>query len=158
MQAKSASYYAANYVSKDPFELSSCLPFLYQAQLDLRKYGSKAEDAGEPSRNVKVLIEKVLHKVNKIEVSAQQAACAMLGYDSYFSSHDFTYCFAWDAVKRLHEFELLQNNLAEGNDDSEEDSSSNGSSDSDEAECDSEERSQKPARELVTTKFKMLGN
>ena len=60
-------------------------------------------------------------------------------------------------VKRLHEFELLQNNLAQGNDDSEEDSSSNGSSDSDEAECDSEERSQKPARELVTTKFNNAG-
>ena len=30
-QAKSASYYAANYVSKDPYELSSSLPFLYQA-------------------------------------------------------------------------------------------------------------------------------
>ena len=85
-QAKSASYYAANYVSKDPFELSACLPFLYQAQLDLRKYGSTAEDAGERSRNVKFLVEKVLHKVNKIEVSAQQAASAMLGYDSYFSS------------------------------------------------------------------------
>ena len=26
----------------------------------------------------------------------------MLGYDSFFSSHDFTYCFVWDAVKRFH--------------------------------------------------------
>ena len=156
-QAKSASYYAANYVSKDPFELSSCLPFLYQAQLDLRKYGSKAEDAGEPSRNVKVLIEKVLHKVNKIEVSAQQAACAMLGYDSYFSSHDFTYCFVWDAVKRFHEFELLQNNLTQEKHDSEEDISANVSSDIEEDESDNEERSQKPARELMTTKFKNAG-
>ena len=156
-QAKSASYYAANYVSKDPFELSSCLPFLYQAQLDLRKYGSKAEDAGEPSRNVKVLIEKVLHKVNKIEVSANQAASAMLGHDSYFSSHDFTYCFAWDAVKRFHEFELLKNNLAREKHDSEEHSSTNVISDSEEDESEKEERSQKTARELVTTKFKNAG-
>ena len=156
-QAKSASYYAANYVSKDPFELSSCLPFLYQAQLDLRKYGSKAEDAGEPSRNVKVLIEKVLHKVNKIEVSAQQAASAMLGYDSYFSSHDFTYCFAWDAVKRFHEFELLKNNLSQKMHDSENDSSSSLSSDTDEEESDNEERSRKSGRKLSTTKFKNAG-
>ena len=102
-QAKSASYYAANYVSKDPYELSSSLPFLYQAQLELQKYGSKAEDHGQKSRNLKVLMEKLLHKVNKIEVSSQQAACAMLGYDSFYSSHDFSYCFAWDALKRYHE-------------------------------------------------------
>ena len=27
----------------------------------------------------------------------------MLGHESFFSSHDFSYCFVWDAVKRLHE-------------------------------------------------------
>ena len=64
-----SSYYAANYVSKDPFKLSASLPFLYQAQMDLQRYGSKAEDAGDESRNLKFLMEKVLHQVNKIEVS-----------------------------------------------------------------------------------------
>ena len=103
-QAKSASYYAANYCSKDPFELSASLPFLYQAQMDLQRYGSKAEDSGEDSRNFKFLLEKVMHQVDKIEVSQQQAACAMLGYDSYYASHDFSNCFIWDAVKRLHDF------------------------------------------------------
>ena len=83
-QAKSAAYYAANYVSKDPFELTSCLPLLYQGQLEIRKYGSNSEDAGSASRNAIILIQKLLHKVNKIEVSAQQAASAMLGYDSFF--------------------------------------------------------------------------
>ena len=81
----------------------------------------------------------------------------MLGHDSYFSSHDFTYCFAWDAVKRFHEFELLKNNLAREKNDSEEDSSSNVISDSEEDESENEERSQKTARELVTTKFKNAG-
>ena len=81
----------------------------------------------------------------------------MLGNDSYFSSHDFTYCFAWDAVKRFHEFELLKNNLAREKDDSEEDSSSNVSSDTEEDESENEECSQKRARELVTTKFKNGG-
>ena len=104
-QAKSSSYYAAKYVSKDPYELSTSLPFLYQAQQELRKFGSQADDSGQSDRNLKVLLQKVLHKVNKIEVSSQQAACAMLGYDSYYASHDFSYCFVWDAVKRLHEFE-----------------------------------------------------
>ena len=156
-QAKSASYYAANYVSKDPFELSACLPFLYQAQLDLKKYGSTAEDAGEQSRNVKFLVEKVLHKVNKIEVSAQQAASAMLGYDSYFSSHDFTYCFAWDAVKRFHEFELLKNNLEQDTQNSEDESSLHSeSSDTNEEESDSEEESRKRERK-TTKKFQNAG-
>ena len=58
-QAKSASYYAANFVSKDPYELSSSLPFLYQAQLDLQRFGSKAEDHRTASRTTKSLLQKL---------------------------------------------------------------------------------------------------
>ena len=90
-QAKSASFYAANYISKDPFQLSACLPLLYQGQLELRKYGSKASDSGSSSRNTKAILEKLLHKVNKIEVSPQQAASAMLGYDSFFHLMTFNF-------------------------------------------------------------------
>ena len=35
----------------------------------------------------------------------------MLGYDSFFSSHDFSYCFAQDAVKRIHNLEKRCENL-----------------------------------------------
>ena len=65
-QAKSASYYAAKYVSKDPFELSSSLPFLYQAQIDHQRFGSKAEDHGTESRKTKSVIQKVLNKSTKL--------------------------------------------------------------------------------------------
>ena len=133
-QAKSSCYYTAKYVSKDPFVLSSSLPFLYQAQHSLQRFGSTADDAGEDSRNLKAFIEKVLHQVNKIEVSSQQAACSMLGYDSYYSSHDFTYCFAWDAVKQFREFQCLQ-----GETDLNTDSSTEEISDSDDSNLSEDE-------------------
>ena len=107
-QAKSAAYYAANYVSKDPFELTSCLPLLYQGQLEIRKYGSNSEDAGSASRNAIILIQKLLHKVNKIEVSAQQAASAMLGYDSFFFIPRFQFLLCMRPVKRFHTLERLE--------------------------------------------------
>ena len=147
-QAKSASFYAANYISKDPFELSACLPLLYQGQLELRKYGSTAKDSGSSSRNTKALLEKLLHKVNKIEVSAQQAASAMLGYDSFFSSHDFQYCFIWDAVKRFNEIQKYHtsNDNIDGSESSGEDDESNtelDEEDIDETESRSKQRNQK---------------
>ena len=67
----------------------------------LRQYGSVAEDAGTKTPNAKFFIQKVLHKTGLIEVGAQQAAAANLGYNSFFSTHKFSYIFIWDAVKRL---------------------------------------------------------
>ena len=46
-------------------------------------------------------MQKVLNKTGLIEVGAQQAAAANLGYNFFFSCHKFTYVFIWDAVKRL---------------------------------------------------------
>ena len=92
-QAKAAMFYSSKYCSKDPFELSSALSFFHQAQLAIRKYGSKASDAGSASRNAKCIQQKVLNKIGHIEVSAQQAADALLGNDSYFSSHTFKFVF-----------------------------------------------------------------
>ena len=151
-QAKSASFYAANYISKDPFQLSACLPLLYQGQLELRKYGSKASDSGSSSRNTKAILEKLLHKVNKIEVSAQQAASAMLGYDSFFSSHDFQFCFAWDAVKRFNDIEKLETL----NEDVEE-SSSSGEDDESNSVLDEEEIGKTDARSKTRNKFRRTG-
>ena len=68
----------------------------------MRKYGSSATDAGTASRNAKCLLQKVLNKIGNIEVSAQQAADAMLGNDSFFSTHKFRYVFIWDVLKRIN--------------------------------------------------------
>ena len=61
-------------------------------------------------------MQKILHKTGLIEIGAQQAAAANLGYNSFFSSHKFTYVFIWDAIKRLRKL-----NVGEGNDDSDSD-------------------------------------
>ena len=101
-QAKSAMFYSSKYCSKDPFQLSSALSLFHQAQIAMRKYGSSATDAGTASRNAKCLLQKVLNKIGNIEVSAQQAADAMLGNDSFFSTHKFRYVFIWDVLKRIN--------------------------------------------------------
>ena len=100
-QARNAVFYSSKYCSKNPYKLASTLSLLYTAQLSLRNYGSVADDAGTKTRNTKCLMQKVLHKTGLIEVGAQQAAAANLGYESFFSSHKFCYIFIWDAVKRL---------------------------------------------------------
>ena len=46
-------------------------------------------------------MQKVLNKTGLIEVGAQQAAAANLGYNYFFSSHKFRYVIIWDALKRL---------------------------------------------------------
>ena len=100
-QAKAAMFYSSKYCAKDPFELSSTLSLFHQAQIAMRKYGSSASDAGTASRNAKCLLQKVLNKIGNIEVSSQQAADAMLGNDSFFSTHEFRFVFIWDVLQRI---------------------------------------------------------
>ena len=108
--------YSSKYCSKNPYKLSSSLSLLYSAQLALRQYGSVARDAGTMSRNAKFLLQKVLHKTGLIEVGAQQAAAANLGYNSFFPSHKFTYVFIWDAVKRLRRLNFGEDLREDGSD------------------------------------------
>ena len=86
-EARNAVFYSSKYCSKNPYKLSSTLSFLYTAQLALRKYGSVAPDAGSKTRNTKCLMQKLLHKTGLIEVGAQQAAAANLGYNSFFTRY-----------------------------------------------------------------------
>ena len=66
----------------------------------MRSYDPSASDAGTASRNAKCLLQKVLNKIGNMEVSAQQAADAMLGNDSFFTTHKFRYLFIWDVLMR----------------------------------------------------------
>ena len=113
-QARNAVFYSSKYCSKNPYKLSSTLSLLYSAQLALRQYGSIAQDAGTMSRNAKFLLQKVLHKTGLIEVGAQQAAAANLGYNSYFTSHKFCYVFIWDAVRRLRRLNFGEDSREDG--------------------------------------------
>ena len=100
-QAKAAMFYTSKYCSKDPFELSSTLSLFHQEQISMRKWGSIATDAGTASRNAKCLLQKVLNKIGNIEVSAQQAADAMIGNESFFTTHKFRFVFIWDVLQRV---------------------------------------------------------
>ena len=100
-QAKAAMFYTSKYCSKDPFELSSTLSLFHQAQISMRKWGSTAADAGTAARNAKCLLQKVLNKIGNIEVSAQQAADAMLGNDSFFSTHTYRFVLICDVLQRV---------------------------------------------------------
>ena len=102
-QAKAAMFYTSKYCSKDPFQLSSTLSLFHQAQISMRKWGSIADDAGTASRNAKCLLQKVLNKIGNIEVSAQQAADAMIGNESFFTTNKFRFVFIWDVLKRVRE-------------------------------------------------------
>ena len=73
---------------------------MMQANEEYNKYGSRAEDNGTSIRKATNILQKTLNKSGYLEVADQQAAAAVLGYDSFFSSHKFNYCFIWDARAR----------------------------------------------------------
>ena len=66
----------------------------------MRRYDSRASDAGTASRDAKCLLQKVLNKIGNMEVCAQQSADAMLGNDFFFTTHKFRFVFIWDVLKR----------------------------------------------------------
>ena len=132
-QAKAAMFYTSKYCSKDPYELSSTLSLFHQAQISMRKWGSTAADAGTAARNAKCLLQKVLNKIGNIEVSAQQAADAMLGNESFFSTHKFRYVFIWDVLQRVR---MARASERRSNDD-------DGTSSEDEEDHDSDKQAEK---------------
>ena len=102
-EAKGSTYYQANYMSKNPFELNRTLPLLLQATEANQKYGSVADDHGSESRKAKNILQKVLNKQGWSEIG-DQAAITVLGEKSYFTKK-FTFVFIWEARKewlRIH--------------------------------------------------------
>ena len=97
-QAKAAIFYISNYMSKHPFELQNLIPLLLQAEEEYRKWGSTASDAGAIDRKAKNIFQKLLNKTGYLEVSDQQATAAVMGYDSFISSHAFAFVEPWKAV------------------------------------------------------------
>ncbi|MCP4051782.1 MAG: hypothetical protein GY739_01750 [Mesoflavibacter sp.] len=98
-QARTAYYYIAKYCSKHPYDVQRILPLLMQSKYEQLKYGSKAEDDGAPTRVSKLIMEKTCNKAGLMEASDQQSAALALGFNSYFSTHEFKFCPIWTAVK-----------------------------------------------------------
>ena len=101
--AKAAGYYTANYMKKHPFELDRFIPLLLQIEEEQRKYPSTASDAKEASRKGKNFMQKLINKCGILEISDQQATAAVLGYNSWVSSHKQGFFHPWDAIEYYHE-------------------------------------------------------
>ena len=98
-QAKGAMMYMFKYMSEDAHKLAVALPLLSEAMAVVRRRKSAADDRDtNPLRHAQMLLTRCLNSAAaSIEVSAQQAASALLGVRSFISSHTFWYCFPWPA-------------------------------------------------------------
>ena len=112
---QSALYYVANYMRKAIGLLSSILPLVFSSVKKRSRYPSKADDAGDPSREAKYLSSIILNKLNASqEVSDQIAASAVYGYDSYISCHNFAKLYTVDLFKYLKDMGMdLSDDAAE---------------------------------------------
>ena len=61
-QSKTASFYTANYMSKQPCRMQNIIPLIYQAEEEFREYGTTAKDATSCSRKAKNLFKKIISK------------------------------------------------------------------------------------------------
>ena len=99
---QSSLYYVANYMRKPIGSLSGILPMVLSSVRKRLRYPSRADDAGDRSREAKYLSSIILNKLNAAqEISDQIAASAVYGYDSYISSHNFAKLYVVDLFKYL---------------------------------------------------------
>ena len=70
---------------------SAILPLVHSAAKKRLKHPSKAKDQGSSKRNAKHLTQILLNDINgRREISDQEAASALYGFNSYISVHEFT--------------------------------------------------------------------
>ena len=99
---QSALFYVSNYMRKAIDMLSGIIPLALSAVRKRKKFPSRADDAGHPSREAKYLSSIILNKLNAAqEVSDQIAASAVYGYDSFLSSHTFANLYVVDLFKYI---------------------------------------------------------
>ena len=101
-------------MSKHPFSLNRLIPLLLQIEEEIRKWPSTASDAKEPERKAKNLMQKFLNKCGLLEISDQQATAAVMGHDSFISSHKFAFMEPWKAVamhRKLYDAEQLREKI-----------------------------------------------
>ena len=100
VQALNALFYLVGYLSKNPVTPNAWRTCVAAALQSARKNESVAEDKGSASRNAKFVLQKVLNYLNAFaEVSDTQLSMLLLGYNSYKSSHRFSFCFPAPALE-----------------------------------------------------------
>jgi hypothetical protein len=103
-QSKGATYYIIKYMTKDGGQVQSILPVLLAAHRKVKRYESRALDAGTPDRNVKHLLSVLMNGLNgKVEIGAETACCALLGLPSNIFSHEFSWLFIRAAIAYVKE-------------------------------------------------------
>lgn len=109
-------FYLAGYLSKNPVKPTHWVTCITAARKSALKYGSTAEDAGTPNRNVIFLLQKILNRLNALaEVSDTQGSMLLLGEPSWVCSHPFHFCFAKAAVE--YQIERCMTVVVSGTDD-----------------------------------------
>ena len=98
-QAKGATYYLMEYMTKDATEMKNILSLVHEANIQSTKYKSQAEDHGTDERNATKFLSCINNKLSaKSEMSAIMAAAGILGMKSYICSHQFTYLYIRPAI------------------------------------------------------------
>ena len=104
-QAKNTVFYLPGYLSKLPTELEQSLPIFYAARQEAKKFPSQKEDAGTARVDAQYTTTKTLNRMTALmEYTDTQAASALLGYDSFCSSHKF-----WTLLCLLLVFKVFLN-------------------------------------------------
>ena len=100
-ESKVMLLYLGKYFQKNPLKLSNTLVLLQAAVESAQRFPSTADDAGTESRNAKFLLTKFInHLTSLLEISEQQAAALLLGNPSFYTNHDFWYCYPWNALQQ----------------------------------------------------------
>ena len=101
-QAKAVVHYMVKYMTKDSTSLNNVLPLIWEAQQTTVKFGSTAPDKAEASRVFKFLTTRILNNLSgRQEISASQAASALMGYGSTLSSSGFWLCYHEPARQQM---------------------------------------------------------
>jgi hypothetical protein len=113
-QAKSATFYMIKYMTKDPIATASTLSIIIEAA-QKQHIPSLADDAGTPSRNAKLLLQRILNR-NTAQSEYGQTLCAavLLGYDSSIKSHNSSWCFTTSAIDMVSQF-VQENDVQQSN-------------------------------------------
>ena len=98
-QAKGATYYLMEYMTKDATEMKNILSLVHEANIQSTKYKSQADDWDTDERKATKFLSCINNKLSaKSEMSAIMAAAGVLGMKSYICSHQFSYLYIRPAI------------------------------------------------------------
>jgi hypothetical protein len=102
VDARAQLHYNVKYCAKNSAELAESLSLVLTARAAALRYGSTADDAGTPLRDTQFLLSRVLNSATCVEeYSTEQAAAALLGHPSSYSTARYSLCYVRPAAACL---------------------------------------------------------